>query len=111
MSDVLVIAGPDVGAGFALAGVQVQTPPNTAAARDALMRAVASRDYNVVIIEQRLLDQLDERQRTIVEESNLPLVVSVPAEMKWQDVESLTDDDYVARLIRSAVGYQLNIQL
>jgi hypothetical protein len=31
--------------------------------------------------------------------------------MRWREVEEVPADDYVARLIRRAVGYQLNIRL
>ena len=40
-----------------------------------------------------------------------PSSFSCPEELRWGEVEEITGDEYVAALIRRAVGYQLNIRL
>jgi len=108
---ILAVAGDDLAAGFALAGIDVYRAPDAAAARDALLNAMKEDDYGLVIVEESIMSELDDRTRTAVSESNIPVVISVPGEMKWRDVEETGEDDYVAGLIRRAVGYQLDIQL
>ena len=110
MHKVLAIAGDDLAGGLALAGIDVQKVPDASAARDALVGAMESGDYGIVIVEERLASQFDAKTETMIDECNVPLIVSAPAEMKWRDVEQAPQDDYVASLIRRAVGYQLNIQ-
>jgi vacuolar-type H+-ATPase subunit F/Vma7 len=64
-----------------------------------------------VIVEEELLNGMEEADRRALEASTVPLVIAVPGAMAWQGGEEPPSDDYVARLIRRAVGYQLNIKL
>jgi hypothetical protein len=41
----------------------------------------------------------------------VPLIIEVPGTIQWREEQALPFDDYVARLVRRAVGYQLNIKL
>ena len=41
----------------------------------------------------------------------VPLVIAVPGALEWKETAEAPEEDYVARLIRRAVGYQLNIKL
>ena len=110
MRKILAITGEDLGAGLALAAIEVQRVPSASAARDALLLAMKSQDYGVVIVEERFTAEFDAKTEALIAETNVPLIVSVPAEMKWRDVEEAYQDDYVASLVRRAVGYQLNIE-
>ena len=101
----------DFGLGLELAGVVVSTYRDRSGAVRALREAVSSREYGIVITEQEFFDSLDPRYRKELMRRTQPLVVPVPAEMSWKDVEEIPEDDLVARLIRQAVGYQVNIQL
>ncbi len=84
---------------------------DSAAAREALLAAMEGKEHGLVIVDDGLMAGLDEKTRLAVAARNLPLVVPVPGRLLWRDAEALPDDDTVARLIRRAVGYQLNIQL
>jgi vacuolar-type H+-ATPase subunit F/Vma7 len=101
----------DLGAGFTLAGVEVARAADAAAARRAREAAMRGGAHGVVIVEEELLAGMDEETRAAAAASTLPLVIGVPGEMQWREVEEAPADDYVARLIRRAVGYQLNIRL
>ncbi len=111
MSRVLALLHRDLGAGFALAGVEVAVAADPAAARAALDAAMSSGSYGIVIVEQELLRGVDNAARRAYEASTVPLVIEVPGEMAWREEEEAPTDDYIARLIRRAVGYQLNIKL
>jgi vacuolar-type H+-ATPase subunit F/Vma7 len=111
LSRVLALLTRDLGAGFALAGVEVATAADPEAARAALDAAMGSGTYGIVIVDQELLRGIDETARRSYEASTLPLVIEVPGEMAWRAEQEAPTDDYIAQLIRRAVGYQLNIKL
>jgi vacuolar-type H+-ATPase subunit F/Vma7 len=111
LSKVLALLGQDLGTGFALAGVEVGIAADSAAARGALDAAIASRAYGIIIVQEELLQGMSEETRKAYAESTVPLIIDVPGEMVWRMVEEAPPDDYVAQLIRRAVGYQLNIKL
>jgi vacuolar-type H+-ATPase subunit F/Vma7 len=106
---VVGILSPDLARGFALAGVDVTSYTDTRGGQQALTTAVESLGYGLVIVEQRLLDSLDPRTREAIYARNIPLVIAVPGELRWEQPDAGATDDYVAALIRRAVGYQLNI--
>jgi len=107
---ILAIAEGDFGAGLALTGIDVQRAQSASEAREALLRAVDGQDYGIVIVEERFTSEFDAKTEALIADTNVPLIVSLPAEMKWRDAEEPSQDDYVASLVRRAVGYQLNIQ-
>ncbi len=111
MSKVLAILHRDLGSGFALAGVEVAAAADPDAARAALASAMTSGLYGIVIVEEELLGGMEETARRDLEASTVPLVIAVPGAMAWREAEEAPPDDYIARLIRRAVGYQLNIKL
>ncbi len=111
MSRVLALLSRDLGAGFALAGAEVSVAADSAAARSALDAAVAGRAYGIIIVQEELLQGMEEQARKAFAESTVPLIIEVPGEMVWRMAEGAPPDDYVAQLIRRAVGYQLNIKL
>jgi vacuolar-type H+-ATPase subunit F/Vma7 len=90
---VVCVMSRELSLGFSLTGVEVFPVEDPARALQAVQEFVAGRDR------EELLD------------SSVPLVVPLPGELAWRDVEELPPDDYVAELIRRAVGYQLNVQL
>ena len=111
MSKVLALLSRDLGAGFALAGAEVSVAADSAAARAALEAAVAGRAYGIIIVQEELLRGMGEQARKAFAESTVPLIIEVPGEMVWRMAAEAPPDDYVAQLIRRAVGYQLNIKL
>jgi len=110
---VVAILKHELAAGFALTGLDVLRvgEPYASGARDALQAAVENPEYGLLIVEQSLLDAVDERFRTALEARNLPLVIPVAGELLWSVAEAVPEDEYVAHLVRRAVGYQLKVQL
>ena len=111
MSKALALVRQDLGAGFALAGVDVSLVTDAAGVRTALEEAIASGSYGIVIVEEELMSGMEEGIRKGFTASTVPLIIEVPGVLAWREVEEAPSDDYVARLIRRAVGYQLNIKL
>jgi vacuolar-type H+-ATPase subunit F/Vma7 len=111
LSRVLALVRRDLGTGFALAGVEVGLAENAAAARAALDAAMAGKVYGLVIVEEELMAGMDPALRAAFGASTVPLVIEVSGAMLWRETQEGPSDDYVAQLIRRAVGYQLNIKL
>lgn len=100
-----------MGGGFALTGVEVNRVNDVEEAEKALETAMESQEHGIVVIDEGLMNEMDQRRVNRYFERTVPLIVPLPGDLEWRDVEDLKQDDYVARLIQHAVGYQLNIQL
>ena len=109
MSSVRAVLGEGLGAGFHLAGIAVEIITDAGLARSAIMAACRARECGILITEEELFQSLNDRERESLLARNVPLIVLVPGDMRWGEVAEMKSDDYVAALIRRAVGYQLNI--
>ncbi|MGA2478832.1 MAG: V-type ATP synthase subunit F [Spirochaetia bacterium] len=107
----LALLGRDLCAGFALAGVDVSVAEDPVGARSALDAAIAGRQYGIVIVEEELMAGMEQEVREAYGSSTVPLVIEIPGTMAWREIAEAPSDDYIAKLIRRAVGYQLNIKL
>jgi vacuolar-type H+-ATPase subunit F/Vma7 len=108
---VLAISEKELARGFALAGVETWTVADAKQASEALAKIIADGECGIVIIDEKLSSSLDKQVTRTLARSNGPMLVSIPGELRWHDTERPAYDDYVARLIRRAIGYQLNIKL
>lgn len=108
---VLVISERELAEGFALTGIETCTVSNAKQASEVLAKIISGGQYGIVIMDEKLSSGLDKQVTMALSQSNGPMLVSIPAELRWLDTEQIAHDDYVARLIRRAVGYQLNIKL
>ena len=111
MYKVLVLSGKDLCYGFALAGLETHRVDDSTAAAAALQDAAASGEYGIVIIDQALTEDFDETTMELFNSGELPVVIAIAGQMQWRDAEVVPPDDYIARLVRQAVGYELNIKL
>ena len=111
MPRVVGVMREETAAGLALTGVDVLPVADVAEFKRTLLSVVESREYGLVIVDEDLLSALDERTRTSIAARSLPLVIPIPSQLRWTDVEAMPPDDYIAMLVRRAVGYQLNIHL
>jgi vacuolar-type H+-ATPase subunit F/Vma7 len=111
LSRILALVRPDLGAGFALTGIDVVRVADTSKLRPALTAAVSGKAYGMVIVEEELMAGLDDTERSAFAAVTVPLVIEVPGALVWKEAAEAPAEDYVARLIRRAVGYQLNIKL
>ncbi|HUX12276.1 MAG TPA: V-type ATP synthase subunit F [Spirochaetia bacterium] len=111
MSKVSAVVHEDLGLGFGLAGVLLVTCANNVEALEALHLLVEDRDQGIIIVEEEFLAEFEEHEREALLKRTIPLIVPIPGRLEWQGTEEIPQDDYVARLIRQAVGYQLNINL
>jgi vacuolar-type H+-ATPase subunit F/Vma7 len=108
---VVAVAREDLARGFSLTGLDVIPVEDASAAVEVVRELIASRDSGLIILEEGLLEEMEERTKESLLARSVPLIVTVAGELVWQDVEQLPPDDYLTELIRHAVGYQLNVQL
>jgi vacuolar-type H+-ATPase subunit F/Vma7 len=111
MSKVTAVLGEQAALGFSLTGVDVIRVRDPGSAREALREAAENNAHGLVIVEEALLEGLEAAQREALLGSNAPLVIPIRVDLRWAPEGKAPEDDYVAKLIRHAVGYQLNIQL
>lgn len=108
---IAAVVGEDLGHGFSLAGVEVLPANHPGRAMELLTEEVGRGRFGILIVDETLLEGVDQRARDALFERPVPLVIAIPGTMRWHDAEQASSDEFVARLIRRAVGYQLNIQL
>jgi vacuolar-type H+-ATPase subunit F/Vma7 len=111
MPRVLAVLGSEAALGFSLTGMEVLRVQDPAAARPAIREAVENAEAGLVIVEEALLEALEPGERERLLAGTRPLVIALPIKLRWVPEGRAPEDDYVAKLIRHAVGYQLNIQL
>jgi V/A-type H+-transporting ATPase subunit F len=104
MKRIVAITPPDAGNGFACCGAQ-QRIARPGEALQALQRALGDPESGVVILDERLLEEVGEEQMKIWEEHWPGVLVVLPAPEGGAAVE-----DYAARLIRRAVGYHVKVR-
>jgi vacuolar-type H+-ATPase subunit F/Vma7 len=106
MKKIFFITPPDALYGFSLAGI-TQNAVKVGDAEAALKMAMAETDTGLIIIDERLLeDMTGERLREFEQGWNgillvLPSPLKPPAEV----------EDYAARLIRRAIGYHVRLKI
>jgi vacuolar-type H+-ATPase subunit F/Vma7 len=106
MKKILVLTPADASGGFALAGVG-QRQASAIAAAAPIEAALADGETGVLAIDERLVDAaLQEWLRDAERRLNVA-IVALPA----PGVPARPEDDYVSRLIRHAIGYQVRVQL
>jgi vacuolar-type H+-ATPase subunit F/Vma7 len=110
MPRVLAVLGEQAALGFALTGMEVLRVRDPAAARLALREAAENAEAGLDV-EEALLAHLEGPERERLLASNRPIFIPIRIELAWVPEGQALEDDYVAKLIRHAVGYQLNIQL
>ena len=110
MSKILAILKSDLSLGFSLAGINVRPCASQRDQLSALKETLEKKDVGMVIVDEEFMDSLDSLVRKDLLQRTKPLVVPIPGTLEWRDTEEVSRDDLIHRLIRQAVGYQLNIQ-
>ena len=104
MNRIVVLTPSDADNGFACAGaIQHAVPPGELAT--ALPQALAEAGSGVVILDERLVAEIGEEQLHELEESWPGVLVVLPA-----PGTSGVGEDYATRLIRRAIGYQVQVR-
>jgi vacuolar-type H+-ATPase subunit F/Vma7 len=111
VSRVAAILREDLARGFALAGVETRRVSDPSGLCAALEEAVADPSCGLVIVEEELMRELSAEARGRFAAVVSPLIIEVPGAMEWREEPAPSFDEYVAALVRRAVGYQLDLKL
>jgi vacuolar-type H+-ATPase subunit F/Vma7 len=98
-----VLCGPDIAAGFELAGVVVDQA-DEATAGETMRRLAADPATGIVLVEERLRRALPEDLTLRLDRQATPLVVPFPSP-SWGGPG--VKEEYVMEILRQAVGYRV----
>jgi vacuolar-type H+-ATPase subunit F/Vma7 len=108
MDSVVALVDEETGLGFRLAGIatrDVDTPGELAEAAGALL---SDADARIVLVDETLFRQLPEPLQRRFEANEAPVFVPVPIFRGRRG--AAPPEEYIARLMRRAIGYQIRIR-
>jgi vacuolar-type H+-ATPase subunit F/Vma7 len=105
---VRVLSRPEIGAGFALAGLHLIAAATVEEASERLRELRATPDIGVVLIEEEFYDRLPEDLRRQLGREPLPLVVPFP-EPAWVGRPEAAEA-YIVDLLRQVIGYRVRLK-
>lgn len=106
MRRIVFLTPPDARYGFGLTGVQqLAVGPDTL--EEALRELVDDPEIGVLVVDERLVTASIQSRLRKLERNWSGLMVVLPAPERAARVE----EDYVLRLIRRAIGYQVRLSL
>ncbi|MHB8481953.1 MAG: V-type ATP synthase subunit F [Nitrospiria bacterium] len=108
MAWIAALTHPETALGFRLAGIETFAVQDDREAESFLKDLLARKDAGVVIISEDFLPFLSERTRKKVEESLQPVCVPIPDIQSWREGEK--KEEYLSRLLRNLMGYQIKIK-
>jgi vacuolar-type H+-ATPase subunit F/Vma7 len=98
-----VLCGPEVAAGFELAGLVVDQADETTVG-ETMRRLASDPATGIVLVEQRLRRALPEDLMARLDRQATPLVVPFPSP-SWGGPS--VEEEYVMEILRQAVGYRV----
>lgn len=105
---VRVLARPEVGTGFALAGLQTVPAASATQGRERLQELLAMADVGVVLMEEGWYDGLPDDMRRQLGRRPLPMVVPFPGPAWAREAE--TAEQYIVELLRQVIGYRVRLK-
>lgn len=108
MPRMVVLTDYDTGLGFQLAGAEVYKAKSSAEAEESLSNLLLNKDIGIIALNEDFLEGFSERIKKRIEGGAHPIVFPFPSIKKWE--EAAPAEEYVASLIRRAIGYHLKIR-
>jgi vacuolar-type H+-ATPase subunit F/Vma7 len=105
---VRVLARPEIGTGFSLAGLRPVEVAGPDQARERLPELLATPEVGVVLVEEGLYGRLPDELRRQLGRRPLPLVVPFP-EPAWARRAELAEA-YIVELLRQVIGYRVRLK-
>ena len=93
------------GIGFTLAGVQVRESANITDAQRVLNEEINDEHNGIILIDESFAGDLTPELQKKVDESTIPLVMSIPIITKWEIIHDR--DEIIGNIIHRAVGYRI----
>jgi V/A-type H+-transporting ATPase subunit F len=106
MKAIVFLTPPDARYGFSLTGVR-QKEVEPPAAETELRRALQEDGTGVVVLDERLFREISETRMRDVERRWPGRVIVLPAPRE----AAAGEEDYLLRMVRRAIGYQVKLNL
>ncbi len=108
MARLTVITDPDTAMGFRLAGVEVTEATGATDAAERLLTVLQAKESGIVIYNEDYRAALSEKSRAALEDSLSPVFFPIPVARARRIGEPR--EEYLARLLRRVIGYQLKLK-
>ena len=105
MYNITAIVPKGQGTGFTLAGVEIREVANSIEAQKALADELTEEHNGIILIDEAFTTDFPNKFQKEVDESTIPLVVSIPIITHWEDVYD--HEAIIGNIIRRAVGYRI----
>jgi vacuolar-type H+-ATPase subunit F/Vma7 len=105
---VRVLCRPELGVGFALAGLRTVEATNPAEGRERMQELLTDPDVGVVLVEEGHYNQFPDELRRRIGRRPLPMVVPFP-EPVWEQGRE-PSEAYVVELLRQVIGYRVRLR-
>ena len=107
MYKVTAIVQAGQGTGFTFAGVHVRESSSATEAHNILGTEIDDGHNGIILIDEKFTADFSTKLQKRVDESTIPLVVSIPVITKWEYVRGR--DEIIENIIRRAVGYSIKV--
>lgn len=108
MYKILVITQDEFGLGFRLAGVRTHAVNDSEEAREKMIEQLDSEEYGVILIDEELAEDFDDKLKKRLSESTTPLVVMTPVRKEFE--EEIYSADEFSRFVAGIIGYEIRIK-
>lgn len=108
MANIVALVDEETVLGFRLAGVGARSTGTTEELRQSSESLLADPDVRLVLLDESLFRQLPERLQRKLEDSRSPVFIPIPAFRLLKG--AMKPEEYVARLMRRAIGYHIKIR-
>ena len=108
MGRIVAVIDGETALGFRLSGVEARKADTVEELRGRVEQLLSEPDVGIVIVDEEMVRRLPEKLERRLENSAAPLFLPVPTIKMWRGAAK--PEEYAARLIRRAIGYQIKIK-
>ncbi len=101
----VVVTDPETAPGFRLAGVEVLVASTVEEAKSVIPPLLFKDDTGIVAINEDCMASLDEKLVEKIEKTHRPIVIPIPSRTHHIDRA-----DYIERMLRRAIGYNVVVR-
>ncbi|MBI4401767.1 MAG: V-type ATP synthase subunit F [Nitrospirae bacterium] len=103
-----VITDPDTALGFRLAGIEATEVTGAGEAAERLLALLRAKGTGIVVYNEEYRSAIPEPYQTAMEQCLAPIFFAIPVARAGRITERR--EEYLARLLRRTIGYQLKIK-
>jgi len=101
----VVVTDPETAPGFRLAGVEVLEAATLEEAKRIIPPLLFKDDTGIVAVNEDFMDSLDDKLMEKIEKTHRPIIIQIPSRTRQID-----RTDYIERMLRRAIGYNIVVR-